>query len=382
MEFLAILTLIFLIIGASLYLLVCVDPNSPGLLGIMNRFVFNTIPTIIKKILGERIFTIFQRAVDYFFYSNHPLVQIFYVLVAVGGYLVYLYFGFLELFGNNPFVSHLDTSIGSTMALFCFYSFFQACRYKPGIITKENNKEYVNEFKEYYDNVVYLKENQCKTCNIIKPARSKHCRVCNVCVSRFDHHCVWIRQCVGQKNYKYFVKFIITHAILCDYGAYLGFRCIWGIIVKEKLLEAQFRDPVTKQRLQATWGIIVKYLFYKNTMYIFIVILCIVMGIALTCFALYHLYMIGQNTTTNERMKRSDFLNFFDEETERLEKQLKDAQTPEDIKQVTSKLEQVKQCQNRIIPAKSIGIWQGLKRVFNEPDELDQTIKIKNRKKQ
>lgn len=31
-------------------------------------------------------------------------------------------------------------------------------------------------------------------------------------------------------------------------------------------------------------------------------------------------------------MKRSDFLNFFDEETERLEKQLKDAQTPEDIK--------------------------------------------------
>ena len=55
-------------------------------------------------------------------------------------------------------------------------------------------------------------------------------------------------------------------------------------------------------------------------MYIFIVILCIVMGIALTCFGLYHLYMIGQDTTTNERMKRSDFLNFFDEETERLEK--------------------------------------------------------------
>ncbi|CAD8128147.1 unnamed protein product [Paramecium sonneborni] len=380
MEFLAIITLLFLVLGASLYLLVCVDPNSPGLLGKMNRLVFNTIPVIFKKILGERIFKIFQGAIDYFFYSNHPLVQIFYVIVAVGGYLVYVYFGFLELFDDNLYVSHLDTAIGSTMALFCFYSFFQACRYKPGIITKENNKVYQNEFKEYYDNVVYLKDNQCKTCNIIKPARSKHCRVCNVCVSRFDHHCVWIRQCVGQKNYKYFVKFIITHAILCDYGAYLGFRCIWGIIVQERLLQAQFRDPVTKQRLQATWGIIIKYLFYKNTMYIFIVILCVVMGIALTCFALYHLYMIGQDTTTNERMKRSDFLNFFDEETERLEKQLKKAENEEEIKEVSSKLEQVKSCQKRIIPIKNIGIWNGLKRVFSEPDELGQ--KFQNKKKQ
>lgn len=38
------------------------------------------------------------------------------------------------------------------------------------------------------------------------------------------------------------------------------------------------------------------------------------MGVALTCFGLYHLYMISFDTTTNERMKRSDFLNFFEEE--------------------------------------------------------------------
>lgn len=64
-------------------------------------------------------------------------------------------------------------------------------------------------------------------------------------------------------------------------------------------------------------------------MYVFIVILCIVMGIALTCFAIYHLNMISNDTTTNERMKRSDFINFFSEETVRLEKMLKDSTNEE-----------------------------------------------------
>lgn len=89
--------------------------------------------------------------------------------------------------------------------------------------------------------MLYLKDNRCKTCDIVKPARSKHCKICDVCVSRFDHHCVWIKQCVGQKNYKYFIKFILTHAILCDYGAYIGVRCLYGIALKERLFQMSFR---------------------------------------------------------------------------------------------------------------------------------------------
>jgi palmitoyltransferase len=53
------------------------------------------------------------------------------------------------------------------------------------------------------------------------------------------------------------------------------------------------------------------------------------MGIALTCFAIYHLNMISNDTTTNERMKRSDFINFFSEETVRLEKMLKESTNEE-----------------------------------------------------
>jgi len=40
--------------------------------------------------------------------------------------------------------------------------------------------------------------------------RSRHCMRCNRCVSNFDHHCKFVNNCVGKKNYKIFIKVIIT----------------------------------------------------------------------------------------------------------------------------------------------------------------------------
>lgn len=49
----------------------------------------------------------------------------------------------------------------------------------------------------------------CYTCETHTPPRCSHCYDCNVCVLRRDHHCVFFGQCVGFRNYRYFLSCLL-----------------------------------------------------------------------------------------------------------------------------------------------------------------------------
>ena len=110
----------------------------------------------------------------------------------------------------------------------------------PGKIDKGNVKKYQKESS--YDEYVYKKEDKCKTCDIPKIPLSRHCEMCGFCVPRFDHHCVWINACVGEKNYKYFVLFLIFHMIWCSYGFVLSIFAFMNVIHTQGLLDSVFMD--------------------------------------------------------------------------------------------------------------------------------------------
>ena len=46
-----------------------------------------------------------------------------------------------------------------------------------------------------------------------------------------------IRACVGEQNYKYFLMFIGSHAVLCLYGGVAGVVIFWNIIVNEDVIK-------------------------------------------------------------------------------------------------------------------------------------------------
>jgi len=58
----------------------------------------------------------------------------------------------------------------------------------------------------------------CTRCETYRPPRAHHCRICQRCIRRMDHHCPWINNCVGERNQKYFLQFLVYVAALSIYS--------------------------------------------------------------------------------------------------------------------------------------------------------------------
>jgi len=119
----------------------------------------------------------------------------------------------------------------------------------------------------------------CRTCLIWRPERSKHCSECDACCLKFDHHCPWTGNCIGLRNYVYFVRFI------CMISLYSTWVIVWSVIYLAKdgtkFLEAIFS--------------------LAGVVFIFVLLVFVCVG-GLTFF---HLRLVAHDRTTAEDIQGS-----------------------------------------------------------------------------
>eukprot|EP00808_Paulinella_micropora_P001849 g17578.t1 len=276
------------------------DESSKGFNGCVTRCtlrVWRFIAKLARAILGERVLNFFSSVGNYIFFKANPILMCLYFVIVYGGYLLFVWKGYPHIPKGSI---HLVTIPLQMLA--CAVSFALCSFTDPGIVTKQNPQLGVYPF----DHVSFFPDNLCRTCQLPKPARSKHCRMCNRCVARFDHHCVWVNTCIGARNHRWFLLFLLVHVCFCVYAVRMNAGILLKVLKEKRLMEMRWRDPASGEVFTTTYWFAFQWLSYHHVWLWGECILAAVMGLVLLGFLCHHLWMTALNTTTNQQEKVKD----------------------------------------------------------------------------
>jgi palmitoyltransferase len=170
----------------------------------------------------------------------------------------------------------------------------------PGFITPLTHPQHMSLYP--YDHINYHPSISCSTCNLPKPARSKHCSLCNRCVARSDHHCIFINGCVGYGNTHWFILLLISTSTLVVAGAHLGIHYVAAVI---QTTYPSFTPRGKGFAWRDYWNFWLWGLHQKPGAG-GVTLLCVLSSLLVVALGVYTLYQVWAGITTNESGKWDD----------------------------------------------------------------------------
>jgi palmitoyltransferase len=131
LESLAILGIYLLVSVSCVYVILCADPNGNSIMSKMHRVIFLWFPEKLKRHSDFFLVRFLYCCSNYVCKSNNPIIEIFYLLIALGGYITYIHLGFRIHFPNSE-VGFYHFYWGCVLAFFAFFSFYLVCSVGPG----------------------------------------------------------------------------------------------------------------------------------------------------------------------------------------------------------------------------------------------------------
>ncbi|KAI0966699.1 palmitoyltransferase PFA3 [Xylaria arbuscula] len=127
----------------------------------------------------------------------------------------------------------------------------------------------------------------CKKCQARKPDRAHHCSTCQRCVLKMDHHCPWLATCIGLRNHKAFLLFLIYTTLFCLYS----FAVSGTWVYNELVTQTQYTNTIMPVN------------------FILLAVVSGIIGLVVGAFTGWHILLASRGQTTIECLEKTRYLS-------------------------------------------------------------------------